>query len=290
MLKASAPTGCCRTRRVQAICCVTGGVGTSCRSLGITPGPADFLGTAVDTCPCPGTCSGDIRKCPVLPVDSELLSSLLRRSLVAVPWVHGLGHQLCRSQAGSWAGASLISGAICIVGPALPQPMRPGGLQSQEGAGCGTRSSWHSRCWLEGAGCGTRSSLHSRCWLGPSSTPSAVGAAHPSVAQPSLGPKGALQAQSDRDWAIVPWAPLALLWEQLPLQGGQALPCCCAGFVTVRLMLVIGSFYHLSVSSQLLKPASARIYYLADKYKCKFILSPCSSERNENVSKIVKIK
>lgn len=86
------------------------------------------------------------------------------------------------------------------------------------------------------------------------------------------------------------WVPLALLGGRLPLQGGQELPYCCAGFITVRLMLVIGSFYHLSVSSQLLKPPSAWIYYLANKYKCRFILPPCSSERNENVSKILKIK
>lgn len=65
--------------------------------------------------------------------------------------------------------------------------------------------------------------------------------------------KGALWAQNDGDRDIVPWVPLAVLWGRPPLQAGQALPYCCAAFVTLRLMLVIGSFYHLNVSSQLLK-------------------------------------
>lgn len=117
----------------------------------------------------------------------------------------------------------------------------------------------------------------------------AVGAARPRVAQPSWAERGPCGLRVTATGHRPLGAP-SLLRGWLPVQGGQGLPYCCAGFVTARLMPVIGSFYHLNVSPQLLKPASARIYYLADKYKCRFILCPCSSERNENVSKIVKIK
>lgn len=130
--------------------------------------------------------------------------------------------------------------------------------------------------------CPAGSALHPLSHLGRRCCPSPCGTAE-------LGREGALWAQSDRDRTPSPGCPFSAA-GRLPVQGGQGLPYCCAGFVTARLMPVIGSFYHLNVSPQLLKPASARIYYLADKYKCRFILSPCSSERNENVSKIVKIK
>lgn len=126
------------------------------------------------------------------------------------------------------------------------------------------------------------SALHPLSHLLPSVLPVPV---WHSRAGPKGGPVGSVTAPGHR-----PLGAPSLLRGRLPLQGGQGLPYCCAGFVTARLMPVIGSFYHLNVSPQLLKPASARIYYLADKYKCRFILSPCSSERNENVSKIVKIK
>lgn len=290
MLKASAPTGCCRTRQVQAICCVTGGASTSCRSLGITPGPAACLGTSVDTCPCPGTCSGDIGNCPAL----EWSQNSCQAGLGAAWWqFHGfMGCDI--SSAGLRQGAWWQFHASWAVTSTLQ-------VSGRELGSCFT-DSWSDLYCASPARASRWAPVPGRCWLWHTELfaltvlagtlfhnfcswccPSQCGTA-------KLGPKGALQAQSDQHWAMVPWAPLALLWEQLPLQGGQVLPCCCAGFVTVRLMLVIGSFYHLNVSSQLLKPASARIYYLADKYKCRFILSPCSSERNENVSKIVKIK
>lgn len=156
-----------------------------------------------------------------------------------------------------WPSASPICEGICTLGPVVP----PGPCPARAGSTAPSKV----------LAVGHEAPCTPRCWLGLSFTPFAVGAARPSVAQPNLAPKGALWAQSDGDWDIVPWVPLALLWGQPPLQGVQVLPCCCAGFVTVRLMLVIGSFYHLNVSSQLLKPASARIYYLANKYKCRFI-------------------
>lgn len=121
------------------------------------------------------------RVAPILPVQPQLLSCLLRRSLVAVP----------RCWTGSWAvtsplqvsgrgctGASLVYEGIRTVGPVVPpgtSPPRASRRAPQPPGGCWL---WNTKLFaLLAAGL-------------DSFTPFAVGAARPSVAQPSLGQKG----------------------------------------------------------------------------------------------------
>lgn len=145
MLKASALTGCCRARQVQLICCVTGGISTSCHSLETAPAPLAALGTSLNTCPWPGdTDPARGVGAPVMPGQEELGSGSPRCWMGS--WAVPSPLQSPCSQGGRWAGASAIYEVICTAGPVvLPQPVHPGGLHSpQEGVGCGTRRSLHS--------------------------------------------------------------------------------------------------------------------------------------------------
>lgn len=139
MLKASVLTGCCRARQVQPICCVTGGVSTSCRSLEITQ--------------CPARCSGDISK--YLPLAGWRLSCPWNQSSCHA-WLGGtwwripsvlngfMGYAITTAEplvSGREMGRCFTDLLSDIVGPVMPP-----------GASPPRASRWapksQGRCWL----------------------------------------------------------------------------------------------------------------------------------------------